>query len=506
MNRELLMLVDAISREKNVERDVVFGAVELALASATKKVYEDGVDIRVVVDRDSGNYETFRRWLVVPDEAGLQNPEAEELVSDAREEIPDIEEGDYIEKPVESLPIGRIGAQAAKQVILQKIRDAEREMLLNDFMSRGDKIFVGTVKRMDKGDIIVESGRVEGRLRRSDMIPKENLRAGDRVRAMIMEVDTTLRGAPIILSRTAPEYMIELFRQEVPEIEQGLLEIKSCARDPGSRAKIAVLSHDKRVDPIGTCVGVRGTRVNGVTNELAGERVDIVLWSEDPAQFVIGALAPANVSSIVVDEERHAMDVVVDEENLAISIGRGGQNVRLAAELTGWKINIMTADESAQKQATETDTSRKLFMEKLDVDEEIADILISEGFTSLEEVAYVPLQEMLEIESFDEDTVNELRTRAKDALLTMEIAKEENAEGVSQNLRDVEGITPELIAKLTEAGVHTRDDLADLAVDELTDITGQSADEAKALIMTARAHWFTNDASDTAAPATTQEQ
>ncbi|MDO8440664.1 MAG: transcription termination factor NusA, partial [Polaromonas sp.] len=493
MNRELLMLVDAISREKNVERDIVFGAVELALASATKKAYQGEVDIRVAVDRDSGNYETFRRWLVVPDAAGLQNPEAEELVSDAREEIPDIEEGDYIEKPVESLPIGRIGAQTAKQVILQKIRDAEREMLLNDFMSRGDKIFVGTVKRMDKGDIIVESGRVEGRLRRGDMIPKENLRSGDRVRAMIMEVDTTLRGAPIILSRTAPEYMIELFRQEVPEIEQGLLEIKSCARDPGSRAKIAVLSHDKRVDPIGTCVGVRGTRVNGVTNELAGERVDIVLWSEDPAQFVIGALAPANVSSIVVDEERHAMDVVVDEENLAISIGRGGQNVRLASELTGWKINIMTADESAEKQATETDTSRKLFMDKLDVDEEIADILISEGFTSLEEVAYVPLQEMLDIESFDEDTVNELRTRAKDALLTMEIAKEENAEGVSQNLRDVEGLTPELIAKLTEAGVSTRDDLADLAVDELTDITGQSADEAKALIMTARAHWFTDD-------------
>jgi transcription termination/antitermination protein NusA len=379
-------------------------------------------------------------------------------------------------------------------------------------MSRGDKIFVGTVKRMDKGDIIVESGRVEGRLRRSDMIPKENLRSGDRVRAMIMEVDTALRGAPIILSRTSPEYMIELFRQEVPEIEQGLLEIKSCARDPGSRAKMAVLSHDKRVDPIGTCVGVRGTRVNGVTNELAGERVDIVLWSEDPAQFVIGALAPANVSSIVVDEERHAMDVVVDEENLAISIGRGGQNVRLAAELTGWKINIMTADESLEKQSIETDSSRKLFMEKLDVDEEIADILISEGFTSLEEVAYVPLQEMLEIESFDEDTVNELRTRAKDALLTMEIAKEENAEGVSQKLRDVQGLTPELIEKLVAAGVNTRDDLADLAVDELTDITGQSADEAKALIMTARAHWFTDDAAakdaavDPAASAAAQEQ
>src|SRR5574343_667795 len=465
MNRELLMLVEAISREKNVERDVVFGAVELALASATKKLYQGEVDIRVVIDRDSGQYETFRRWLVVPDEAGLQNPDAEELLTDARDEIEDIEVGDYIEKPIESLPIGRIGAMAAKQVILQKIRDAEREMLLNDFMSRGEKIFVGTVKRMDKGDLIVESGRVEGRLKRNEMIPKENFRTGDRVRAMNMEVYFTLRGAPIILSRSAPEFMIELFRHEVPEIEQGLLEIKSCARDAGSRAKIAVLSHARRVDPIGTCVGVRGTRVNAVTNELAGERVDIVLWSEDPAQFVIGALAPANVQSIVVDEEKHAMDVVVDEENLAIAIGRGGQNVRLASELTGWRINIMTAEESAAKQAQESESVRKLFVDKLDVDEEVADILIAEGFTSLEEVAYVPMQEMLEIEAFDEETVTELRTRAKDALLTLESAREEKGEEVAQDLRDLPGLSPDLLAKLAGGGVHTRDELADLAVD-----------------------------------------
>ena len=490
MNREMLMLVDAISREKNVERDVVFGAVELALAQATKKLFQGDVDIRVAVDRDSGDYETFRRGMVVPDEAGLQNPDAEELLMDATDRVSDVEVGEYIEEGVESLPIGRIGAMAAKQVILQKIRDAEREMLLNDFLSRGDKIFVGTVKRMDKGDIIVESGRVEGRLRRGEMIAKENLRNGDRVRAMIMEVDLTLRGAPIILSRSAPEFMMELFRQEVPEIEQGLLEIKSCARDSGSRAKIAVISHDKRVDPIGTCVGVRGTRVNAVTNELAGERVDIVLWSEDPAQFVIGALAPANVSSIVVDEEKHAMDVVVDEENLAIAIGRGGQNVRLASDLTGWKINIMDANESAQKQANETDYLRTLFMEKLDVDQEIADILIAEGFTSLEEVAYVPLQEMLEIEGFDEDTVNELRTRAKDMLLTMEIAREESIEEVSQDLRDLEGLDADLIATLAQNGVNTRDELADLAVDELTAITGQPEEEAKALILKAREHWF----------------
>ncbi|MFZ9638599.1 MAG: transcription termination factor NusA [Hylemonella sp.] len=493
MNRELLMLVEAISREKNVERDVVFGAVEAALAQATKKLYEGDVDIRVVVDRDSGEYETFRRWHVVPDEAGLQLPDQEILLFEAKEQIPDIEVDEYIEESVDSVPIGRIGAMAAKQVILQKIRDAERETLLNDFMARGEKIFVGTVKRMDKGDIIVENGRVEGRLRRAEMIPKENLRSGDRVRAMIMEVNTEQRGPAIILSRSSPEFMIELFRQEVPEIEQGLLEIKSCARDPGSRAKIAVVSHDKRVDPIGTCVGVRGTRVNSVTNELAGERVDIVLWSDDPAQFVIGALAPANVQSIVVDEERHAMDVVVDEENLAIAIGRGGQNVRLASDLTGWKINIMDAAESAEKQANESGAIRSLFMEKLDVDEEIADILITEGFTSLEEVAYVPLQEMLEIESFDEDTVNELRARAKDALLTMEIAREESVEEASQDLRDLEGLTPQLIDKLAQSDVHTLDDLADLAVDELTEITGQSDEEAKTLIMKAREHWFTND-------------
>ncbi|MDH3460659.1 MAG: transcription termination factor NusA, partial [Burkholderiaceae bacterium] len=409
---------------------------------------------------------------------------------EAQEQISDIEVDDYIEEPVESVHIGRIGAQAAKQVILQKIRDAEREQLLSDFLARGDKIFVGTVKRLDKGDVIVESGRVEGRLRRTEMIPKENLRTGDRLRAYIAEVDPTLRGPQIILSRSAPGFMIELFALEVPEIEQGLLAIKGCARDPGSRAKIAVVSHDKRVDPIGTCVGVRGSRVNGVTNELAGERVDIVLWSEDPAQFVIGALAPANVQSIMVDEERHVMDVVVDEQNLAIAIGRGGQNVRLASEMTGWRINIMSAEESETKRASESENLLQLFVNKLDVDAEVADILIAEGFTSLEEVAYVPMQEMLEIESFDEDTVNELRTRAKNALLTMDIVREEKVDDVSQDLRDLEGVTAELIAKLSDSGIHTRDDLADLAVDELTEMSGVGVEDAKTLIMTARAHWF----------------
>lgn len=497
MNRELLMLVDAISLEKNVERDVVFGAIEQALAQATKKLYKEDVEIRVMIDRDSGNYETVRRWLVVPDDAGLQNPDAEELLMDAQDRQPGVEVGQYIEETVESIPIGRIGAMAAKQVILQKIREAEREMLLNDFLARGEKIFTGTIKRIDKGgDAIVESGRVEGRLRRFEMIPKENLHHGDRIRAIITEVDAGLRGAPILLSRTAPEFMMELFANEVPEIGQGLLEIKSCARDPGSRAKIAVVAHDKRIDPVGTSIGVRGSRVNAVTNELAGERVDIVLWSEDPAEFVIAALAPANVQSIYVDEEAHAMDVVVDEENLAIAIGRGGQNVRLASELTGWRINIMDANESAQKQASEDGAIRALFVQKLDVDEEIADILITEGFTSLEEVAYVPLQEMLEIEGFDEETVSELRARAKDALLTQEIARvarEQTMGQVADDLKNLEGVTPEMLVNLAANEILTRDDLADLATDELTAITGQTEEEANALILKAREHWFDDE-------------
>ena len=490
MSREVLMLAEALAREKNVDREIVFEALELALASATKKRYSEDVDIRVSIDRDSGEYETFRRWLVVPDEAGLQEPDKEILQFEAKEQISDIEVGDHIEEQIESLAFGRIGAQAAKQVILQRIRDAEREQILNDYLERGEKIMTGTVKRADKNGLIIESGRVEALLRRDQMIPKENLRSGDRVRAYILKVDREARGPQIELSRTCPEFLMKLFENEVPEIEQRLLDIKGAARDPGVRAKIAVVTHDKRIDPIGTCVGVRGTRVTAVRNEVAGEAVDIVLWSEDPAQFVIGALAPAQVSSIVVDEERHAMDVVVDEENLAIAIGRSGQNVRLASELTGWQINIMTPEESAEKSEKESVVVRQLFMDKLDVDLEVADILIEGGFNSLEEVAYVPLSEMLEIEAFDEDTVNELRTRARDSLLTMELAKEERIEEVSQDLRSLEGLSTELIAKLAENQVHTRDDLAGLAVDELVEITSMDEATAKTLIMKAREHWF----------------
>jgi N utilization substance protein A len=493
MSREVLMLADALAREKNVDQAIVFEALEMALASATKKRYPtEDVDIRVAIDRESGEYETFRRWLVVPDEAGLQEPDKEILHFEALEQFSDMEVGEYIEEQIESLAFGRIGAQAAKQVILQRIRDAEREQILNDYLERGEKVMAGTVKRADKNGLIIESGRVEALLRRDQMIPKENLRSGDRVRAYILKVDREVRGPQIELSRTCPEFLIKLFENEVPEMEQGLLEIKGAARDPGVRAKIAVITYDKRIDPIGTCVGVRGTRVTAVRNEVAGEAVDIVLWSEDPAQFVIGALAPAQVSSIVVDEERHAMDVVVDEENLAIAIGRSGQNVRLASELTGWQINIMTPEESAEKTEKEAALIRQLFMDKLDVDQEVADILIEEGFNTLEEVAYVPLSEMLEIDSFDEDTVNELRTRARDSLLTMELAKEERVGEVSQDLRSLEGMTTELIAKLADNQVHTRDDLAELAVDELVEATQIDEETAKTLIMKAREHWFTS--------------
>ena len=482
MSREVLMLADALAREKNVDQAIVFEALEMALASATKKRYpNEDVDIRVSIDRESGEYETFRRWLVVPNEAGLQEPDKEILQFEAQEQLADMEVGDYIEEQIESLAFGRIGAQAAKQVILQRIRDAEREQILNDYLERGEKVMTGTVKRADKNGLIIESGRVEALLRRDQMIPKENLRSGDRVRAYILKVDREARGPQIELSRTCPDFLIKLFENEVPEMEQGLLEIKGAARDPGIRAKIAVVTYDKRIDPIGTCVGVRGTRVTAVRNEVAGEAVDIVLWSEDPAQFVIGALAPAQVSSIVVDEE-----------NLAIAIGRSGQNVRLASDLTGWQINIMTPEESAEKTEKEASSVRQLFMDKLDVDQEVADILIEEGFNTLEEVAYVPLSEMLEIDSFDEDTVNELRTRARDSLLTMELAKEERIGEVSQDLRSLDGMTTELIAKLADNQVHTRDDLAELAVDELVEATQIDEETAKALIMKAREHWFTS--------------
>jgi N utilization substance protein A len=449
MTREVLLLVDALAREKNVDKDIVFGALEHALAQATKKRYEGDVDIRVTIDRESGEFESFRRWHVVPDEAGLQLPDQEILHFEAKEQIGDIEVDDHIEEPIESVDFGRRFAQDTKQVVLQRIRDAEREQILVDFLDRGDSLVTGTIKRMERGDAIVESGKIEARLPRDQMIQKENLRIGDRVRAYILRIDRNARGPQVILSRTAPEF---------------------------------IYTADKRIDPIGTCVGMRGSRVQAVTGELGGERVDIVLWSDDPAQFVIGALAPANVSSIMVDEDKHAMDVVVDDENLAIAIGRGGQNVRLAAELTGWQINIMTAEESADKSAVETAAIRSLFMEKLDVDQEVADILAAEGFASLEEIAYVPISEMLEIESFDEDTVNELRNRARDALVTEAIASEEGMEGMDEALVNLDGMDRLTAGKLGLAGIKTLDAFSALAYDEFGAILALPAERARQLI------------------------
>jgi len=485
----MLLLVDALAREKNVSKDIVFGALELALASATKKRIHDEADVRVSVDRESGEFETFRRWQVVPDNEYV-NEFLEVPLSDAQKDDPDVEPGDSLEESLEPIDFGRIGAQAAKQVILQKIRDAEREQILADFLERKEHVVYGTIKRMERGNAIVEAGKIEAMLPRDQMIPKENLRIGDRVRAYLLRIDRNARGPQIILSRTAPEFIIRLFDMEVPEIEDGLMELKACARDPGLRAKIAVKSNDPRVDPIGTCVGLRGSRVTAVRNEIGGENIDIVLWSADPAQFVIGALAPAEVSSIVVDEEKHSMDVVVDEDNLAIAIGRNGQNVRLASELTGWTINLMTQDESAKRSEAEYAVTRVTFMEKLDIDEELADLLIEEGFSSLEEVAYVPLAEMLEIEGLDEGIVNELRNRARNVLLTEAIVTEEQLEGVADDLINLEGMTRELAAKLAAGSIKTREDLAELAVDELVELTGIDEERAKELILKARAHWF----------------
>ncbi|MBX3663726.1 MAG: transcription termination/antitermination protein NusA [Burkholderiales bacterium] len=489
MGREILLLVDALAREKNVDKEIVFGALELALASAAKKKFTEDVDVRASIDRTTGEFSFFRRWEIVKNE-DIEFPSRQYKLHEAQEEDPEAQVGEFIEEPLEGMDVGRIGAQTAKQVIVQKIRDAEREQILNDFLARNEHLVTGVIKRMERGNAIVESGRLEAVLPRDQMIPKENLRLGDRVRAYVWKVDRQARGPHLILSRTAPEFIAKLFELEVPEIEEGLLEIKGAARDPGSRAKIAVHSKDSRIDPIGTCVGMRGSRVQAVTAELAQERVDIVLWNPDPAQFVINALAPAEVSSIVVDEEKHSMDIVVDEENLAQAIGRNGQNVRLAAELTGWELNLMTEVDAQKKSEEETSRTRTEFMEKLDVDEEVADILVQEGFSTLEEVAYVPLSEMLEIEAFDEATVNELRSRARNALLTQAIASEEKVEHDIEDLMKVEGMDNETARMLASKGVATQEDLADFATDDLVELTGLDAERAKTLIMAARAPWF----------------
>ncbi|GJL76069.1 MAG TPA: transcription termination factor NusA [Nitrosomonas sp.] len=489
MSREILLLVDALAREKSVEKEIVFTALEMALSSATKKRFHEDVDTRVSIDRESGDYESFRKWLVVEDDV-VEEPSRQISLSEARKINPDLQLEDYYEQPLEPIEFGRIGAQAAKQVIFQKIRDAEREQTLSDFLERGDYLVTGTIKRLERGNAIVESGRIEAELPRDQMIPKENLRVGDRIRAYLYKVDRATRGPQLKLSRITPDFLMKLFELEVPEIEEGILEIKAAARDPGSRAKIAVKSNDQRVDPIGTCVGMRGSRVQSVISELSGERVDIILWSDDPATFIINALAPAEISSIMVDEEGHNMDIVVDDENLAQAIGRGGQNVRLASELTGWDLNIMTVEESETRHEQEAIFIKQLFMDKLDVDEEIAGILVQEGFATLEEVAYVPLSEMLEIESLDEETINEIRERARNVLLTDAIASEERVENVADDLLSLEGMDIETVRVLAAQGITNQTDLADLAADDLVEMTGMDIDRANKLIIKAREPWF----------------
>ncbi len=488
MSRELLLMVDALAREKNVSREIVFGALEQALASATKKRLRDEADVRVAIDQATGDYLSFRRWLVVPDE-DLESPSQQIALSEARQRFPEIQPEEYVEEPLEPVEFGRIGAQAAKQVILHRIRDAEREQVLNDFLARKEHLVSGAIRRIERGNAMIEFGRIEAVLPRDHMIPKENLRVGDRTKGFLLRVDRTSRGPQLVLSRVVPQFLTKLFELEVPEIEEGLVEIKSAARDPGMRAKIAVHSNDSRLDPIGTCVGMRGTRVQAVMAELGGEKVDIVLWSPDPAQYVINALAPAEVAGIVMDEDAHSMDIVVAEDNLAQAIGRNGQNVRLASELTGWEINLMTEEESQRKTEEQHSALRSLFMEKLDVDDTVADVLIEEGFNTLEEVAYVPVAELLAIEGFDEATISELRTRARNALLTDAIASEEKVRGAG-DLLTLEGMDNQTALQLVSQGVNTVEELADLAMDDLVEMTGMDAERAKQLIMTARAPWF----------------
>ena len=487
MSREILLLVDALAHEKNVSKDVIYTALELALASATKKKHDVGVDIRVEINKENGEYQSFRCWTIVSEDL-IENPEAE--ISPQDERAQGKLEGDVIKEPIDSVEFGRIGAQAAKQVILQKVREAEREQILNDFLARDEKLVSGQIRRMERGNAIIEIGRLDAILPREQMIPKENLRVGDRIRAILLKIDDGIRGPQLILSRTAPEFLKRLFELEVPEIEEGLLEIMSASRDPGLRSKIAVKANDQRLDPVGTCVGMRGSRVQAVTGELAGERVDIVLWSIEPAQFVINAMAPAEVSSIVVDEDKHSMDLVVSEDQLAQAIGRGGQNIRLASELTGWELNILSEEESDQKTKEEYTSSSQLFIEKLDVDEDVADILVQEGFSSIEEVAYVPLEEMLQIAAFDEETVNELRARARAAILTAAIAKEEKVSEPAEDLLSMEGMDVDTAKLLASKGVASMEDLAELAVDELLELVKLDEEKAKNLIMAARAQWF----------------
>jgi N utilization substance protein A len=503
MSKEILLVVDVVSNEKGVDRDVIFGAIEAALASATKKRHLEDIDARVAIDRNTGEYQTFRRWEVVeesadPDdeEGGYRFPSRQILLEEARKQNPDIQVGDFIEEPMESVDFGRIGAQTAKQVIVQKVREAERAQVVEEYQNRVGELVTGIVKRVERGNVYLDlGGNAEAIIYREEMIPREAVRAGDRLRGYLREVRSEPRGPQLFISRVAPEFLVELFKLEVPEVGQGLIDIVGAARDPGLRAKIAVRTNDPRIDPVGACVGMRGSRVQTVSTELAGERVDIILADDNPAQFVINAMSPAEVVSIVVDEDSHSMDVAVTNEQLSQAIGRGGQNVRLASQLTGWELNVMDEQQAAEKSEEEAQNLQQLFMDDLDVDEEVAAILVQEGFSTVEEIAYVPNSELLQIEEFDEDMVEELRGRARDVLLTRAIVKEETLGGAqpAQDLLEMEGMDTDLAYKLAAQGIVTMEDLAEQAVDDLLDIEGLDDKRAGELIMTARAPWFADE-------------
>ncbi|VAW79520.1 Transcription termination protein NusA [hydrothermal vent metagenome] len=506
MSKEILLVVDAVSNEKGISKEIIFGAIEAALASATKKCHAEDIEARVEIDRDTGDYKTFRRWEVVeehPDpeaeddeEGGFRHPSRQILLEEAREKNPDIQVGDFIEEEIESVDFGRIGAQTAKQVIVQKVREAERAQVVDAYADRVGELVTGIVKRVERGNVYLDlGGNAEAIIYREEMIPREAVRPGDRLRGYLKEVRSEQRGPQLFVSRVAPEFLVELFKLEVPEVGQELIEILGAARDPGMRAKIAVKSNDPRIDPVGACVGMRGSRVQTVSTELSGERVDIILWDENPAQFVINAMSPAEVVSIVVDEDKHSMDVAVANDQLSQAIGRGGQNVRLASQLTGWELNVMDEQQAVEKSEEEMKVLQKLFMDDLDVDEEVAVILVQEGFSTVEEIAYVPNSELLQIEEFEEDIVEELRGRARDVLLTRAIASEENLGGrrPADDLLEMEGMDEDLAFTLAGKGIITMEDLAEQAIDDLMDIEGMDEERAGKLIMTARAPWFAEE-------------
>jgi N utilization substance protein A len=494
MSKEILMVVDAVSNEKGVDKEIIFEAIEAALASATRKREDEDIDVRVAIDRETGEYDTFRQWLVFEDESTeLEFPDHELRMIDAVDVDQKAEPGGYVEIPMDSVEFGRISAQTAKQVIVQKVREAEREQVIEAYKEREGELLSGLVKRVDRNGTHIDlGGNAEGFISRDEMIPREPMRPQERVKAVLTEVRSEQRGPQLFMTRTSPQFLIELFKIEVPEVNQGLIDIMGAARDPGLRAKIAVKSNDSRVDPVGACVGMRGSRVQAVSNELAGERVDIILWDEDAAQFVINAMSPAEVVSIVIDEDAHSMDIAVDEEKLSQAIGRGGQNIRLASDLSGWELNVMTDIDAAQKSESEMRTLIELFSTQLDVDEEVALILVQEGFSTIEEVGYVATSELIEIEEFDEGIVNELRNRARDLLLTQAIVHEEKIDEAepAEDLLTLEGMDKGIAFKLASEGIVTREDLANLAVDDLLEINEMNEEEAAALIMKARAHWF----------------